>query len=201
MLHSCLWLWSSHRQLWELFFNMEKHGLRWAAGTSLTQPHAEHAFAVSAGWLAHSQNLLWGIMGPCKLLRRPKALVSQGHCCVDDILAITTHHHKPRNYRSQGGKYRGPTTYKRNNDSYLWYSISDHKCYFSWLLQSNLISFKVTYFFEYRARCKYSTQKSKGKLWRWGYCWQCYCVAFSYKQRWLGTGRWDGLGLCGGGFP
>lgn len=103
MLHSCLWLYPSHRQLcWELFFNTEKQSTHWPSRTSLTQPHTEHHLqSGQAGY--HRAYLLWRIMGPCKLLGRPKALVSQSHCCVDDILAITTNHNKPRKYGSQEG--------------------------------------------------------------------------------------------------
>jgi len=32
---------------------------------------------------------------PRKLLRRAKALVPQGHRCVDDVLSVTAHHHEP----------------------------------------------------------------------------------------------------------
>ena len=65
----------------------------------------------------------------------------------------------------------------------IWWNISSNKCYFSWLLQMNLITFKVIYFLEYRARHKYYTQQIKSRLWRWGYCWKYYCNGLSYKQR------------------
>lgn len=80
----------------------EKQSTHWPSRTSLTQPHTEHHLQSGQAWY-HRTYLLWRIMGPCKLLGRPKALVSQSHCCVDDILAITTNHNKPRKYGSQEG--------------------------------------------------------------------------------------------------
>lgn len=64
-------------------------------------PHRTPLHSGQAGY--HTAYLLRRIMGPCKLLGRPKALVSQSHCCVDDILAITTNHNKPRKHGSQEG--------------------------------------------------------------------------------------------------
>ena len=35
-------------------------------------------------------------MCPYELLGRTKALVSQSHCCVDDVFTVTAHYYKPR---------------------------------------------------------------------------------------------------------
>ena len=42
-----------------------------------------------------SSHSLGRVSSPHKLLSTAKALVPQSHGCVDDVLAVPTHHHKP----------------------------------------------------------------------------------------------------------
>lgn len=45
-------------------------------------------------FLSDAWDLLWGVMCPDKLQSWAKTLIPQGHCSVDDILSISTHHYK-----------------------------------------------------------------------------------------------------------
>lgn len=65
---------------------------------NLKQSHVSFhiSFSIFSKQLLWHLHLLRWIMSPDKLLCRSKALVPQSHSGVDDVLSVSTHHHKPK---------------------------------------------------------------------------------------------------------